>query len=305
MPSGTAALLSEMLGGDRVSLLGMVPTPFTAGGESVDDESLGRVAKAIVHRGCSGLVALGVVAEPTSLSLAEQIHIVEVLAASSPSTPLVATLMAAGSAAGDALTEQLVGEVRPQLSAVMVPVTASDAGELRELLLRVHDLSGLPVIVQDFPAPTGVTISARALATAVGGLDFVASIRCQAPPTFHKMQQLRQLTTVPVMSGFGGVGLIDELLSGATAVACGITRPEVIAAAIRAWNDGDITLARQLTAGVSPLINFETQASTSIGIRKEHWRLQGVIESSAVRAPTIPYQESFRTLSTLHGFAAA
>jgi 4-hydroxy-tetrahydrodipicolinate synthase len=282
----------------------MVPTPFTPGGDYVDDQSLDRVAKALVQRGCSGLVALGVVAEPKSLSVAEQIRIVDVLSAASPSTPIVATLMAVGSADGDVATQQLLREVRPHLSGVMVPVTTPDAGEFRASLLRIHNLCGLPVIVQDFPAPTGISIPAPALATAVDGLDFVASIRCQAPPTFYKMQQLRHLTTVPLMSGFGGVGLVDELLSGATTVACGITRPEVIAAAIQAWNEGDIAHARELTAGLSPLINFETQAATSVGIRKEHWRLQGVIESSAVRAPAIPYQESFRALSTLHGFAA-
>ncbi|GAB3598547.1 dihydrodipicolinate synthase family protein [Microbacterium tumbae] len=301
-----AAQLPDLLGGDGVSLLGMVPTPFTEDGRLVDDRSLDRIAKALVRRGCSGLIALGVVAEPASLSVAEQIHIVEVLLeAASPSTPIVATLMSVGPDGGDAATAQLLREVGPQLSGVMVPVTTSDADGFRELLINVHERAGLPIIVQDFPASTGITITASVLAAAVEGLDFVASIRCQAPPTFYKMQQLRRLTPVPLMSGFGGVGLIDELLSGATAVACGITRPEVIAAALSAWNQGDVAGARRLTADVSPLINFETQASTSIGIRKEHWRAQGVIASAAVRSPAIAYQESFRPLSALHGFASS
>ena len=302
MLPGRAASLSEVLATDDVSLLGMVPTPFTEGGQRIDDESLGRLAQALVSRGCSGLVALGVVAEPQSLSLAERIHIVEVLASASPLTPIVATLMAVQPSGRDAPTEDLLREVGRHLAGVMIPVTTSDAHEFRDLLSRTHELSGLPVIVQDFPAPTGITITARALADAVNGLGFVASIRCQAPPTFHKMQQLRQLTAVPLMSGFGGVGLVDELLAGATAVACGITRPEVIAAALRSWNAGDIARARQLTAELSPLINFETQSSTSVGIRKEHWRLQGIIDDASVRPPTIPYQESFRTFSTMHGF---
>ena len=302
---GRGAALTKILDIDEISLLGMVPTPFTEGGQWIDDKSLNRMAQTLVSRGCSGLVALGVVAEPESLSVAEQIQIVGVLAEAVPTTPLVATLMAVEPSGHDAATAQILSEVGRHLDGVMVPVTSSDAREFRELLRRTYDLSGLPVIVQDFPAPTGITITARALAEAVDGLDFVASIRCQALPTFYKMQQLRRLTAVPLMSGFGGVGLVDELLAGATAVACGITRPEVIAAALHSWNEGNIAQARQLTADLSPLINYETQPSTSIGIRKEHWRLQGVIENADVRPPTIPYQESFRTLSALHGFTGS
>lgn len=288
--------------GRRVPLHAMVPTPFTEDGSAIDADSLTRLATTMIDRGCDGVVALGVIAEPASLTLREQIQTVEVLSAAVPDAELTLTLMSLGSQAGAAAAEELVRRTRDSVTSVMVPVTDSDPDVLRRDLIRAHEWSRAPLIVQDFPASNGVHIAVDDLASAVADLDFVTAIRCQAPPAFFRMQQLRDRTEVPVMSGFGGVGLVDELLSGSSGVVCGISRPEVIAHALRAWERGDIDRARALTAELSPLIHFETQAKTSIGIRKEHWRLQGVIASSTVRPPTIPYQASFRRLSALHGF---
>lgn len=106
------------------------------------------------------------------------------------------------------------------------------------------------------------------------------------------------------MAGLGGLSLIDELECGATSVACGISRPEVVHRALTQWLAGDAEGARATMSEIASLINFEVQAKTSIAIRKEHWRRQGVIGSAAVRPPSYPYAAFLDRCSTAHGFPA-
>lgn len=104
------------------------------------------------------------------------------------------------------------------------------------------------------------------------------------------------------MTGFGGLGLVDDVLAGADTVAAGITVPEVLVDAVDLLAAGEVGAARDVIGRSAGLINFETQARTSIAIRKEHWRRQGVIVHSTVRPPSLPYLAEFDVHSRDHGF---
>jgi 4-hydroxy-tetrahydrodipicolinate synthase len=78
----------------------------------------------------------------------------------------------------------------------------------------------------------------------------------------------------------------------------------VVREALTQWSAGNAAGARTAMAGIAPLINFEVQAKTSIAIRKEHWRRQGIIASATVRPPAYPYAPFLDRCSTAYGFVA-
>lgn len=281
---------------------GMLPTPFTAAGDSVDHPSLASLVSTVAARGCTSLIALGVIAEPAALSMKEKLAVLETIAdTAGDGIGLTASVMHGPDRADEART--FCRRLRESISSIMVPVSSSDPLCLRAELAAVHDATDLPLIIQDYPAASGVTITVDDLVRAMEGLPYVTAVKCEAAPTFWRMRQLADRTAVTIIAGMGGIALADELSSGASEIACGTSRPEIIVEAARSWSMGAHAEARSIISSASSLIVFETQQTTSVAIRKEHWRRQGVIAHSTVRPPSIPYQPEFSSLSDAHGQA--
>jgi 4-hydroxy-tetrahydrodipicolinate synthase len=279
----------------------MVLTPFTVDAQHVDHESLARLARTLVARGCTDLIALGVIAEPAALDIHESEAVLDTVRSAVPGTGLTAAVMVPSASAVGTLARRLRDD-----DTIMVPVRSPDSRALRQALIATHRASGgRSLVVQDYPDPTGVHIEVDDLLRAIEDLPFVCAIKCEARPTFWRIHRLAARTPVRLMAGLGGVGLLDDLRAGATAVACGITRPELLSGALNSWTQGRQDAAVDVVRRLAPLAWFETQPLTSVGIRKEHWRRQGVIASAAVRAPTLPYPEQLATHSAAHGLPDA
>jgi 4-hydroxy-tetrahydrodipicolinate synthase len=286
----------------RMPVWSMVATPFDANAERICEPSLRALTQEVLSRGCSGLIALGVIAEPDSLSLAEKLRALAVILDSAGPAPVIAATMNRNPADAASELGVLTAAFSGRLHAVMVPVLSPDPVELRRTLVATHSITQLPVLLQDLPAATGVTIAIDYLQQAVTGLDFLYGIKCECPPTFWRIRRLREVTEAHLMAGFGGLGLVDDVLAGADTVAAGISVPEVLVDAVDLLAAGEVGTARRMIGRAAGLINFETQARTSIAIRKEHWRRQGVIAHSTVRPPSLPYLAEFDKHSRDHGF---
>ncbi|MFC5676709.1 dihydrodipicolinate synthase family protein [Aeromicrobium endophyticum] len=285
----------------EVAAWAMTPTPFTSDGSRVDTDSLARFARHATEQGCTGFLALGVIAEPATLSLQERLTCLATVADAAPSSPVVATVMELDTGAAVQEAEILTRSLGAGVAGLMVPVTDPDADVLRAHLRAVHDATGCQVVVQDLPRATGVQIAVDDLACAVDGLDFVAGVKCESPPTFVRVARLRDLTGVPCISGFGGIGLVDDVVSGATSVAVGVTPAATVVAALDAARLGRHAEAARLIGTRAALITYETQPGQSIAIRKEHWRRAGVIAHRSTRAPTPAWTDDLDDHSRAHG----
>ncbi|MBK1787211.1 dihydrodipicolinate synthase family protein [Prauserella cavernicola] len=285
-----------------VPVWAMLATPFTADGTSVDRASLRRYCDEVIDRGCRAVVVLGVIGEPGALGHHERLTVVETALATGAEVH-VAT-MAATRAERLAEVTTLAERFGDRITGYLVPITTSSPQELRDEAEDLYAAGGRAIVLQDYPASSGVRIAVDDLARAVAGASHVAAIKCEAPPTFGRIRRLRELVPeVGLMSGLGGLSLVDDLGQGARLVASGTSRPEVAVQAVRAWLDGDEGTARRLVGAAAAAIGFEIQQGTSIAIRKEHWRRQGVIASAAVRPPAMPYEPYLGPLSDAYGFA--
>jgi 4-hydroxy-tetrahydrodipicolinate synthase len=265
----------------------VLPTPFVSDG-SVDHDSLARAVELYGNVGAVGVVALGVFGEAGRLSAEERAAVLRSVVQAAQPMGVVAgiTYVDTQEASDEAM---MLTEAAPQgVTALMVQANSADPTHLAKHLTRVHDGCGLPIVVQDYPVSSGVTVSPEALVEAVSGLPFVAAVKCESPPTSAVIAALAGRVDVPLFGGLGGVGLLDELCAGAAGAMTGFSHPEALVAAVDGWRNGGFTAAREAIEPWLPLINFEGQVQIGLAIRKEHFRRRGVLSSATVRPPARP-----------------
>jgi 4-hydroxy-tetrahydrodipicolinate synthase len=250
-------------------------TPF-APDESLDLASVHSLVDFYVAAGVDGVLVLGVLGEADRLSDAERellvARAVEATAGrvqvtvgiSHPATRIVEERARAAEAAGAA--------------AVMVsPATASP-----EQVERARGAVGVAVVVQDYPAHSGVTLPVDLLAS-LG--DVV--VKLEDPPTPPKIDALKRAApTVAVLGGLGGVLLLDELDAGADGTMTGFAFPEALVDIVEAHRSGDSVRARRAYEQALPLLVFEAQPGAGVGLRKAILHRRGAIAHPGTRSPS-------------------
>lgn len=264
---------------------GVLATPFHGSSQAVDHESLRAEVRFYCRIGAAGVVALGVFGEATSLSVSEQTDVIATVAEAGEGMPVVAGLSPRSTAPLVELARLLREAGGASLVAVMAQVNSPDPEKLRRHFDTLHDSCGLPVVVQDYPVASGITIKPDVLAALVAGCPYVAAIKCEAPPTAIAISILARSVTVPLFGGLGGVGLIDELAAGAAGAMTGFSYPEGLISAVSAYRAHGFDAARDSFRQWLPIANFENQPGVGLAIRKETLRRRGLIAESAVRPP--------------------
>lgn len=285
-----------------VAVWGMLPTPFTADLAEVDHRSLRSLIRHQHHRGVGGFIALGVIAEPESLSSAEQARILATVVEAAGEAPVIATAMSLHRDDRDQALRNYAATAGTTLSAVMIPVTSGDGAVLAGDVEHAALTSGLPVVLQDYPQATGVHVDIDTLVDVVCTHSHVIGVKSEAAPTFSRIHQLRHARPdLHLIAGGGGVGMIEDMLAGADAVACQTTAVDPVCEAARLGLTGQSAAGRKALASSTALINFEVQAGSSIAIRKEHWRRMGVIDAAQIRGRRMPYSPLMSAISDSFG----
>ncbi len=256
-------------------VVSVLPTAFADDGR-LDLEGVRSLVRAHVAAGVDGLTTLGVMGEAAELSDDERPQVLAavleeagdrpiVLGISGPSADIVARRAAEAAVAGAAAV--MVG---PQATLSLEAAVAAAAS------------GGLPIVIQDYPAGSGVTVTAAELASAAGA-PLVAGVKAEAPPTSSSIAALRRLRPgLDAMGGLGGLYLIDELRAGATGTMTGFAMPDRLVAIVRTFPADPAAAEREWTQ-LLPLMRLEAIPPFSLAARKEVWRLRGVIGSARCR----------------------
>lgn len=280
-------------------LWGILATPFRGPELAFDAESMRRQLARHREVGSKGVVALGVFGEAARLTPDERSRVAAVVAEAAQ-LPVVLGLPELDTAdvisSARALSEAAGGALR----ALMVQINTPDAEQLRRHLTAVYDALGVPLVVQDYPVASGVDISSADVVTALRGLEFIAAIKSEAPPTPVAIAELSAELDVPVFGGLGGIGLLDELLAGAAGAMTGFSVPDVLVRTVDAYFNGGFDAARIGYQPWLPLVNFEAQAGVGLAIRKRSLYEQGVLADAAVRPPARPLPTSLLPLLRRH-----
>lgn len=268
---------------------GVVATPFTADATAVDEDSLTRLVRFSQTAGVRGLTVLGVFGEAASLTAQERERTLRVVV-DSTELPVVAGITSLDTDDVIREIESAMTATGPRFRAAMVQVNSSHADAVIRHLDAVETATGAPIVLQDYPRASGVSIGEDELQAVLEAVPAIAAVKAEAPPTSSAVARIvAGGTTASVFGGLGGQGLLDELLSGAAGAMTGFSFPEGLVQTVDAWHEGGIAAASRALKPYLPLINFEQQAGIALAIRKELMRRRGLIAHATVRTPATPF----------------
>ncbi|XVU27764.1 dihydrodipicolinate synthase family protein [Actinoplanes sp. CA-054009] len=259
------------------------PTPFTGDG-SVDAESLTRLVAAAARWGADGITILGVMGEAADLTAAERDLVLDTVAGAARDVIPFAVGCSAPSAAVVAANCRRAVEAGAAAVMVSAPALLKDTDTIAAFYRAAAGGLDVPVIVQDEPAATGVTMPVSALLAALDACG-AGTVKLEDPPTPPKIGKLlERRPDLTVFGGLGGVSAYSELRRGAAGTMTGFAFPEILRAIRLAAEAGDWTAAARIYDRYLPYIAFEGQQKVGLGIRKEVLRRRGVLTTARTRA---------------------
>ena len=264
----------------------ILPTPFDAAGR-LDTGSLARLVRAAATWGVDGFTAMGVMAEPGSLSPDEREAALRTIADTAAGVPFAVGCSGPTTAAVAAHARQAerMGAIAAMVAA---PPLLRNLDVLPRFYRAVAAETGLPLIVQDEPAATGVVIPVSILLACVEESG-ARVVKLEDPPTPPKIGRL--LAADPALAVFGGLGgaaALWELERGACGTMTGFAYPEILRAIRVAVEAGESADAGRLFDRYLPLLAYEAQPIVGLAIRKEVLRRRGALASAGTRGPGGP-----------------
>jgi 4-hydroxy-tetrahydrodipicolinate synthase len=260
-------------------------TPFD-GQEHVDLESMDKVVRFMAQLGMDGVTILGVLGESNRLVDAERERVIATAVKAAGTMPVCVGTSHPGTAATRTLSQ-----MAEQLGAAAVMVTpghepAPNEQRVFEYYKTVADGITIPIVAQDHPASSQVHMSVGLILRLIAEIPRVACVKEEAPPTPQKVAAVLGGMTgrkVPLLQGLGALYGLFDLERGAHGFMTGFAFPEALKAMVDAARSENLAEARRVYNRFLPLIVFEQQPGTAI--RKEIYRLRGLIRSNRVRHP--------------------
>jgi 4-hydroxy-tetrahydrodipicolinate synthase len=261
-------------------------TPFTDG-EEIDLESFSRVVRFMADIGVDGVTILGVLGESNRMGDDEREQLIRTaISAAEGQIPVIVGTSHRGTLATRNLSQmaQSLGADAVMVTPSREPVPGED--KVLEFFRQVAGGISIPIVVQDHPASTDVHMPVPLLLRLVNEIPNVRCIKEEAPPTPQKIFALVQGMTgrkVPILTGLGALYGMLDLAEGSSGFMTGFSFPEILVAMVRAVRRGEMDAAWDLYRRFLPLIVFEQQPG--VGIRKEIYRMRGLIATGRVRHP--------------------
>lgn len=273
---------------DLRGLIPVLATPFSADGE-LDLDSLRRLVDFQVAAGVDGVAVFGFASEGFALTAAERAAILDVVtAAVGPDLPVVAGVAATGTA--DAVEQSRRAADHGASAVMVVPpyMVKPGPGQIVDFYATVARDGGLPVMVQDAPGSTGVTMPVSLIAD-LSKLDGVTSVKVEAPPTAPKLGAVVDAVAPDflVLGGQNALFLLEEYRLGAAGTMPACEFPDLLRPVLDAWAAGDAALARAGFNRLLPLVRFGLQPGIAWSVHKHVLVRRGVIDSPAVRPPAV------------------
>ena len=161
---------------------GIVATPFSGSTFDLDEGSLARLVEHYEKIGVAGLTVLGVFGEASKLSSVERREVLETVV-DTVDLPLVVGATALATPPVIEEVEQAMEVVGDRFAGAMVQINSADPETLAVHLRGIHEATGAGIVVQDYPAASGVSIASG---TSANSATFVSKTTWYAPQALRK-----------------------------------------------------------------------------------------------------------------------
>ncbi|HWO78210.1 MAG TPA: dihydrodipicolinate synthase family protein [Bacillus sp. (in: firmicutes)] len=261
-------------------------TPFDEEG-NLDEKGIRNLTDFYINSGVHGMTILGIMGEVHKLSDQERLRVMNlVLEQTNGRVPVTVGCTAEGTK----ITKDLAKEAeRAGAQAVMIaaPRNLNNEDMLFKHYAEIADSISLPIVIQDEPVTTGVKMSPQFIARLGNEIENVLYVKLEEAPTTVKITKiLNETDQLKIYGGLGGMYFFEELDRGAAGIMTGFAFPEVLVKTFELFTNNQRETAREYFYKNLPLIRFEAQLGMGgVAIRKETFKLRGIIDSSHVRFP--------------------
>ena len=261
-------------------------TTFHADG-SLDLESQARLVHYLIDSGAHGLGLFANASEGYTLTAEERTRILKLVRKEvNGRVPLVVSSGHTGTDAA-ALSSKETEDLGADALMVLPPYyMRTDADGLMFYFEAISRAVSIPIMVQDAPLMTQVSIPASLLARMQREIEHVEYAKVEAPPTAVKVSAITAACGIVVFGGLNGQFLIEEYERGARGFMPGSDMTSMYAEAWNRLEGGDRLAAWRVFTRMLPLIRFELQPGLGVSAMKHNLVAAGVIRSATVRHPT-------------------
>jgi 4-hydroxy-tetrahydrodipicolinate synthase len=266
----------------------VVNTTFHDDG-GLDLESQRRLVRFLLDCGAHGLALFGTASEGYTLSGDDRLQLMRLIVREvDRRVPVIVSTGHTGTDVAVALSRQAETEGADGLMVLPPYFLRPDADGVFEYFRAIDRAVHIPVMVQDAPLMTQVTMGPALLARLARELEHVQYVKVEAPPTAPKISAIVRLGgNAPVLfGGLNGQFLLEELDRGARGTMPGSDLTDVFVRIWNLWKGGHRGEARQEFTRCLPLIRYELQPGLGVSVMKHNLLAGGVIASARVRHPT-------------------
>jgi len=241
-------------------------TPFAPDG-ALDLDSLDRLVDFYLARRVHGLTLLGIMGEAPRLTPAESRAVVRRALARVAGRVLV--IVGVSNVDGRALAALANDSMALGAAAVMVAPPPGIAGD-DELLAYMASViaavdRGTPIVYQDYPQSTGVTLTVEAFHRMVDAFPQLVMLKHEDCPGLKKLERIRAEAAragrrrVSVLVGNNALYYPQELARGADGAMTGFSYPEMLVEVYERFVAGDADGAEDVFDVYLPLLRYEAQ----------------------------------------------
>jgi 4-hydroxy-tetrahydrodipicolinate synthase len=265
----------------------IVNTTFREDG-AIDVESQLRLVRFLLDAGAAGLGLFGNASEGYTLGSDERRTLAKAIVAEvAGRVPVVVSTGHTGTDQAVALGREAEDLGADALMVLPPYFIKPDAEGVFHYFQAISDAVKIPIMVQDAPLMTGVTIGVDLLARMHRELPRVTLVKVEAPPTPGKVSALRaKAEGLAIFGGLNGNFLLEELARGAVGTMPGSDLTDAFVRIQQRFEKGDEAGARADFARHLPLIRYELQPGLGVSVMKTNLKAAGIIASSRVRHPT-------------------
>jgi 4-hydroxy-tetrahydrodipicolinate synthase len=270
----------------------IVPTPFDGSG-GVDEVSLRRLIEFVIDTGVDGLTILGFLGEAAKLSEDERARVIDVSVASADGRlPVVVGVTAPATDPSVAFARDAVARGAAGLLAAPPRMNRPAEAAVRRHYETLAAAVDVPVVVQDFPASSGVYMTPAFIGSLAADVPICKWLKLEDDPTAQKVTAiLADNPDVAIFGGLGGNFMLEELQRGVAGMMTGFGFPEILVSIYRDFRAGDTDAARDTFYRYLPLIRFENQAGLNLPLRKLIYTMRGAMDHPAPRKPYPPLDD--------------
>jgi 2-keto-3-deoxy-L-arabinonate dehydratase len=266
----------------------IVNTTFREDG-SLDLDSQMRLVRFLLDAGAHGLGLFGTASEGYTLSGEERLQLMRLIVREvGGRVPVIVGTGHTGTDMAVAWSRQAEAEGADALMILPPYFLKPDAEGIFEYFRAIDEAVSIPIMVQDAPLMTQVTMGPTLLARLARELEHVRYAKIEAPPTAPKITEVRQAAgdDLALFGGLNGQFLCEELGRGARGTMPGSDLTAVFARVWRLWHEDRHDEARAEFTRYLPLIRYELQPGLGVSAMKHNLFEWGVIATTRVRHPT-------------------